>query len=112
METIHLSDIATARSSGLVNHVNLGIVAFTEAGFRFLDHELTAARVEEHFADLGAPRVERFELPNVWALNFVLHNARVDPQTRLLGTAALEIELPCPDNSGEMNARREMTNNK
>jgi len=111
IETIQLGDVATARSGDQGNHANIGVVAFTRAGFEFLARELTTQRVSEHFGGLGASRVERFELPNVWALNFLLYDAlgggasrsvRVDTQGKLLGTAALAIELPRPDNLQQM----------
>jgi hypothetical protein len=76
---------------------------------------LTAERVKNFFADLGTSRVERFELPKLWALNFVLYDAlaggasrslRLDTQGKLLGTAVLELSLPSPANLGEMVAAR------
>ena len=73
--------------------------------------ELTAERVAEFFQGLGATRVERFELPRVQALNFLLYNAlaggasqslRIDTQGKLLGTAILDLALPAPENLAEM----------
>lgn len=101
--TIRLGDVATARSGDKGNHANIGVVARDEAAYAILVRRLTAERVAEFFAGLGAAKVERFELPNVWALNFLLHNAlaggasrslRIDTQGKLLGTAILELELP------------------
>jgi hypothetical protein len=98
-----LAEIAHARSGDKGNHANIGVVAYTAAGFEFLKRELTAERVAAYFAGLGASGVERFELPLVGALNFVLYNAlgggasqslRIDTQGKLLGTAILELELP------------------
>jgi hypothetical protein len=110
---ITLGQIAHARSGDKGNHVNIGVLAYTTAGFEFLRRELTAERVAEHFHLLGASRVERFELPRIEALNFVLYNAlaggaslslRIDTQGKLLGTAILELELPAPANLAEMTA--------
>ena len=104
--TIQLGQIATARSGDKGNHANIGVVAATGAAYDFLVQELTAERVEQHFAGLAAARVERFELPKLWALNFVLYNAlgggasrslRIDTQGKLLGTAILELQLPAMD---------------
>ena len=81
-------------------------VAYTEAGFQYLKGELTAERVAEFFRGLGATRVERFELPRVQALNFLLYNAlaggasrslanryaRQAPRHRDLGSAAAGAE--------------------
>ncbi|MEQ8791246.1 MAG: hypothetical protein RIC55_33600 [Pirellulaceae bacterium] len=110
-ETITLGQIASARSGDKGNHANLGVVAYTAAGYEHLLQVLTEERVAEFFAGLGATRVERFELPKVGALNFLLYNAlaggasrslRIDTQGKLLGTAALEMELPRPANLDAM----------
>lgn len=102
-----LGDIAHARSGDKGNHANVGVVAYTPAGFEFLRHELTIERVATYFAGLDVTKVERFELPRVQALNFLLQNAlaggasqslRIDTQGKLLGTAILELELPTPSN--------------
>ena len=103
---IRLAQIAHARSGDKGNHANIGVVAYTAAGFEHLRLHLTAERVAEYFAGLGATRIERFELPKIWALNFVLYNAlaggasqslRIDSQGKLLGTAILDLPLPPPD---------------
>lgn len=109
--TIMLGQIAHARSGDKGNHANIGVLAYTDAGFQWLRKELTAERVAEYFDGLGATRVERFELPRVQALNFVLYNAlaggasqslRIDTQGKLLGTAILDLSLPTPENLAEM----------
>lgn len=100
---IRLGDLAACRSGDKGNHANIGVVARDEAAYRLLLDELTAARVAGFFKRLGATRVERFELPNVLALNFMLYNAlgggasrslRFDSQGKLLGTAIAELRLP------------------
>jgi len=112
MTIIELGSIAHARSGDKGNHANIGVVAYTDAGFAFLRRELTTERVAEFFRGLGASRVERFELPNINALNFLLYDAlaggasmslRIDTQGKLLGTAILELPLPAPEN---LEARR------
>ena len=109
--TIQLGQIAHARSGDKGNHANIGVVAYTPAGFEFLRRELTPERVAAFFAALGATRVERFELPRLGALNFVLYNAlaggasqslRIDSQGKLLGTAVLELDLPAPQGITQM----------
>jgi hypothetical protein len=101
-----LSELARARSGDKGNHANIGVVAMDASAFEHLQRHLTAERVHEFFRGLGVTRVERFELPRIGALNFVLYNAlaggasqslRIDTQGKLLGTAILELELP---NSG------------
>ncbi len=105
MATIHLGDIAHARSGDKGNHANIGVVAYTTAGFEFLKRELTADCVAAFFSGLGATQVDRYELPKIGAPNFVLHNAlaggasqslRIDTQGKLLGTAVLDLPLPAP----------------
>jgi hypothetical protein len=91
--TIRLSQIAHARSGDKGNHANIGVVAYTSRGFEYLLDVLTAERLEQYFVGLGLRRVERFELPKIWALNFLLYDAlaggasmslRIDTQGKLL----------------------------
>lgn len=102
---ICLRQLASARSGDKGNHANVAVVANDAATYAFLEKELTMQRVAEFFADLGASRLERFLLPNVHAINFVLYDAlaggasrslRLDTQGKLLGTAILDLELPAP----------------
>jgi hypothetical protein len=101
-ETTTLGQIAHARSGDKGNHANIGVVANDRAAYDRLVVELTADHVAEFFAPLKPSRVERFELPKLWALNFVLYDVlaggasrslRIDTQGKLLGTAILEMEL-------------------
>jgi hypothetical protein len=98
-----LSNLAHARSGDKGNHANIGVVANDSAAFKYLQLHLTAERVADFFRGLGVSRVERFELPRIGALNFVLYNAlaggasqslRIDTQGKLLGTAILDLEMP------------------
>jgi hypothetical protein len=98
-----LGDIAHARSGDKGNHANIGVVANDLAAFDRLRRALTVERVHDFFRGLGVSRVERFELPRIGALNFVLYDAlgggasqslRIDTQGKLLGTAILDLELP------------------
>jgi hypothetical protein len=104
--TIRVRDLATARSGDKGNHANIGVVARDDASFGILLSRLTAVRVQDYFKQLGVSRVERFELPNVLALNFVLYDAlgggasrslRIDTQGKLLATALLELTLFLPE---------------
>jgi len=113
-ETITLGQIAHTRSGDKGNHANVGVIAYTPEGYAFLRRELTAVRMAEHFAGLKHSGVNRFELPGIGALNFVLSNClgggasrsmRIDTQGKLLGTAALEIELPKPEKIEAMKRR-------
>ena len=100
---IRLGDIAHARSGDKGNHANIGVIAWREEDFAYLKAVLTAQRVKEFFTDICAGPVERYELPKVQALNFVLKNAlgggagtslRTDSQGKVLGQAILEMRLP------------------
>jgi len=110
-DTITLGDIAHARSGDKGSHANVGIIAYTQAGYEYLRATLTAERLVEFFADLHPTGADRFELPKLGAMNFLLYNAlgggaslslRIDTQGKLLGTSVLELELPRPANFDTM----------
>lgn len=105
MTRIRLEDIAHARSGDKGDGSNVGVIAYTEAGFHLLRRELTAARVKAHFAAICKGPVERFEVPNLWALNFILHDSlggggsesvKSDAQGKTHGLALLRMELDLP----------------
>jgi hypothetical protein len=111
MATIKLIQIAHARSGDKGNHANIGVIAHTAPGYDFLRTALTPDRVAHFFADLAPSRVERFELPRIFALNFVLYDVlaggasqslRIDTQGKLLSTAIGELELPAPADLSHM----------
>jgi len=112
--TILLDEIAHGRSGDKGSHANIGVIAYTPAGFEYLRRELTAERVHDYFRSLGVTRVERFELPRLWAFNFLLYDAlaggasqslRIDTQGKLLSTALSDFPLPKPSNLAEMRRR-------
>ena len=114
--TIQLSQIATARSGDKGNHANIGVVAYNRHGYEYLVQQLTAQQVEQFFSSLGTQRVERFELPKLGALNFMLYDAlaggasrslRIDTQGKLLGTSLLQMQLPAPEKLEEMLPQQE-----
>lgn len=70
-----LIDHAVARSGDKGDIINIGVVARTPKAFAMLEQHLTANRVADYLAHLGASRVERFTLPGSHALNFLLHGA-------------------------------------
>ena len=101
---MNLADLASARSGDKGNHANIVVVGRSSEAFGWLQNHLTAQRVADFFAGLSPSRIERFAVPSVRALNFVLYDVldgggslslRTDTQGKLLGTAILE--LPCPD---------------
>lgn len=105
MTRIRLEDIAHARSGDKGDGSNVGIIAYTDAGYRFLLRELTVARVKDHFSNICLGSVERFEVPNLKALNFILHDSlggggsesvKTDAQGKTHGQALLRMELDLP----------------
>ncbi|MEX2287500.1 MAG: hypothetical protein WD648_10450 [Planctomycetaceae bacterium] len=110
-DTIRLGEIAHARSGDKGNHANVGIIAYSQAGYDYLDRVLTESRVAEYFLPLRPKSVERFALPGILAYNFLLRDVlaggaskslRVDSQGKTLGVAALEMTLPRPPNMVDM----------
>jgi hypothetical protein len=94
-----LYDIACARSGDKGTSANIGVVARDDKAWRFLQTWLTADRVAMYFAPMHPEAVERFELPNLGALNFILHGVlkrglRTDAQGKALGQILLELALP------------------
>ena len=105
MTRIRLEEIAHARSGDKGDGSNVGVIAYTEAGFQFLRQELTAARVKAHFSAICRGPVERFEVPNLRALNFILHDSlggggsesvKTDAQGKTHGQGLLRMELDLP----------------
>lgn len=100
-----LVDIAYARSGDKGDTANVGLVARDPKHYPVLVREVTAARVAEHFTGMLTGTVERFELPNLNALNFLLHGAlggggtislKTDAQGKTLSTALLRMEIDVP----------------
>jgi hypothetical protein len=94
-----LYDIACARSGDKGISANVGVIARSVDWWEFLHTWLTADRVSAFFSPLGIDAVQRFELPNLGALNFVLRGAlrrslRTDSQGKALGQILLEMEIP------------------
>ena len=99
---IRLIDIAHARSGDKGDTANVGVIARRPEYYPVLVKYLTVERVGAHFAGLVLGPVERFELPNLGALNFLLHNAlggggtlslKHDAQGKTLGSALLRMEV-------------------
>jgi hypothetical protein len=108
---VALSQIAHARSGDKGDTANIGLIAFDARHYPILLREVTTQRVKSHFGSLVKGKVERFELPNLGALNFLLHEAlggggtlslRVDAQGKTLGAGLLRMEIDVDE--------RELTN--
>lgn len=80
--TVH--DLAHGRSGDKGDICNVGLVAWDEEGYAVLRELLTPERVKEHYGSLVTGEVQRFEMPNIRALNFVLHGALDGGGTRSL----------------------------
>ncbi|MEZ5352243.1 MAG: hypothetical protein R2762_06365 [Bryobacteraceae bacterium] len=103
---IPLARIAHARSGDKGDMANVGVIAYREALYPVLEREVTASRVKEFFGSLVKGQVERFELPNLGALNFLLHESldgggtlslRVDAQGKTFSAALLRMEIEVSD---------------
>lgn len=103
---VRLHAIAHARSGDKGDASNVGLIADTDALFQVIRREVTAERVAEHFRRLVAGRIERFELPGIRALNFMLHDSlggggteslKTDAQGKTHGQGLLEMEIEVPD---------------
>jgi hypothetical protein len=99
---VPLSRIAHGRSGDKGDTANVGIIVFEQRHFPVIVREVTAERVKDHFGALVQGKVERFELENLGALNFLLHGAldgggtlslRIDAQGKTLSAALLRMEI-------------------
>jgi hypothetical protein len=106
MATVRLLEIAHARSGDKGDTANVGVIALRPEFYPVLVEQLTADRVREHFRGICRGEVERFELPNLHALNFLLHESlggggtvslKTDAQGKTLSTAMLRMEIEIPD---------------
>jgi hypothetical protein len=99
---VPLSQIAHTRSGDKGDTCNIGVIALDPRDYPVLLREVTAERVRQHFGSMVLGPVERFELPNLGALNFLLHQAlggggtvslRTDAQGKTFGAALLALEI-------------------
>jgi hypothetical protein len=103
---IQLTKLAHARSGDKGDTANVGLIALREDFYPILVREVTAERVKEHFNSICKGKVERFELPNLGALNFLLHESldgggtlslMTDAQGKTFSTALLRMYIEIPD---------------
>ena len=104
--TISLRYLAHTRSGDKGDTANVGVIALDPEFYPILVRELTIERVKEHFTGICKGPVERFELPNIQALNFLLHHSlggggtvslKTDAQGKTLSTAMLRMNLEVPE---------------
>lgn len=104
---VQLLDICHARSGDKGDAANVGLIAREERFYPIIKEKVTRAAVKKHFKGICFGPVERFELPNLWALNFLLHNTlggggtvslKQDAQGKTLGAALLRMMIDVPPN--------------
>jgi hypothetical protein len=103
---VRLVDIAHARSGDKGDTANVGVIALEPRWYEVLEKFVTRNRVAEHFKGMIEGAVDRFELPNLNALNFLLHGAldgggtlslKTDAQGKVYSTALLRMVIDVPD---------------
>jgi hypothetical protein len=101
-----LVHLAHARSGDKGDTANVGVIPYDPEDYALLREALTPAAVKAHFGALVRGEVERFELPNLPALNFLLHGAldgggtvslMNDAQGKVFSTALLRMEIEVPE---------------
>jgi hypothetical protein len=116
MASIQLRDLCGVRSGDKGDRSDLTLFADDDAAYRAIVDAVTVDAVRAHFGDLVRGRVERFEVPNIWALKFVLHDAlggggprslRSDNLGKTLGGALLRLWIEVPDEVAVTSRRTE-----
>lgn len=106
---VRLVDLAHARSGDKGDTANVGLIALRPEWYPLLVRAVTRDRVRHHFQGVISGDVERFELPNLHALNFLLHGAldgggtlslKTDAQGKVFSTALLRMEIEVSDAEG------------
>jgi len=107
---VQLVDIAHARSGDKGDTANVGVIALRPQWYDVIVRNVTRERVAEHFRGMIAGAVERYELPNLNALNFLLHGAldgggtlslKTDAQGKVYSTALLRMVIDVPDDEAK-----------
>ena len=103
---VRLVDIAHARSGDKGDTANVGLIAMSPQWYVVLERHVTVEAVRNHFRGMITGEVERYELPNLHALNFLLHGAldgggtlslKTDAQGKVFSTAMLRMEIDVPE---------------
>ncbi len=99
---IELRQICHARSGDKGDTANVGLIALRPEYYPVIERYVTAERVRRHFEGIVLGSVERYEMPNIHALNFLLHEAlggggtkslKNDAQGKTLSAALLRMEI-------------------
>ena len=103
---MRLYRMAHARSGDKGDGSNVGLIAYDDRGYEILKREVTAEKVKAHFGEIVRGRVDRYEVPNLRALNFILHDSLggggsasllTDAQGKTHGMALLLMEVDVPE---------------
>lgn len=106
MKKLRLHQMAHARSGDKGDGSNVGLLAYDARGYEILRNAVTAERVKAHFGEIVAGQVDRYEVPNLRGLNFILHDSLggggsaslwTDAQGKTHGMALLLMEIEVPD---------------
>jgi hypothetical protein len=107
---VQLIKLAHARSGDKGDTANVGLIALKDEFYPILLREVTAERVKQHFKGICRGEVQRFELPNIGALNFLLHESlggggtlslMTDAQGKTFSTALLRMEVEISDQEAQ-----------
>ena len=107
---VQLVKLAHARSGDKGDTANVGLIALRDEIYPILVREVTAERVKQHFQGICKGGVERFKLPNLSALNFLLHESlggggtlslMTDAQGKTFSTALLRMEVELTDDEAQ-----------
>jgi hypothetical protein len=101
-----LRTLAHSRTGDKGDTSNISVIAYDPADYERLRSEVTAVRVQQHFAGIVNGTVTRYELPRIAALNFVMtrtlgggvtRSLALDAHGKSLSSALLDLELPAGD---------------
>jgi hypothetical protein len=107
---VQLVKLAHARSGDKGDTANVGLIALRDEIYPILVREVTSERVKQHFTGICKGAVERFELPNLGALNFLLHESlggggtlslMTDAQGKTFSTALLRMAIEISDDEAQ-----------
>ena len=106
MKKMRLHRMAHARSGDKGDASNVGLIAYDDRGYEILKRAVTPERVKAHFGGVVKGGVDRYEVPNLRALNFILHDSlggggsaslKTDAQGKTHGMGLLLMEIDVPD---------------
>ncbi len=115
---VQLLEICHARSGDKGDAANVGLIAREEKFYPLIRSTVTASAVKKHFKGICNGKVERFELPNLWALNFLLHNTlggggtvslKQDAQGKTIAAALLRMEIDVPSALTRKSSKKQTT---